>query len=455
MGRLAELFEKKAMGTISAEETKEFETMQKEAAALINKEVDAPPAPAPTPEPAPAPGDPEAEVEKLAQKFADSVTSKMGGNEMGEKMDKILAAIASHGEAPLVPVAGKGYIFDRKLGKKIGVDELSAQKVVLENRAHFGKKVTEVSMKTVHFIAALREKNVEKLQVLSEGTGADGGFLVPEEFANMIVEDIRDINVMRQIAAPAIPITSDTFHLPGLTSRPKAAWRGEKATKNTSTAAFGENVFTPYSLASIVPMSNELVADASLGVGASIVNYVGNLMATSLAEEEERAFWTGSGSGRPTGVDGGAYSLRTVSAGITDTTRADAIIAGFQRTPQGYRNRGVWVGNSATWEKVAQLKDSQNRYLLTDLANSPTQTLRGRPVYESNYLAGGTLLFGDFNFYQIVDREGISVRVSDEATVGGRSGFETNTTFVRTEKRVDAELTLVAAITKVSGLGNA
>lgn len=451
MGRLAELFEKKALGTISADELKEFETMQKEAAALVNKD-EAPKEPETPVNPEP---NPEEEVEKLAQKFADSVTSKMGnGAELSEKMDKVLSAISSHGESPLVPVAGKGYIFDKKLGKNVGLEELGTQKVLLENRKMAGKKVTEVSMKTVHFIAALREKNVEKLQILSEGTGADGGFLVPEEFANMIVEDIRDLNIMRTLAAPAIPITSDTFHLPGLASRPKAQWRNEKASKNTSTASFGENVFTPYSLAAIVPMSSELVADASLGVGASIVNYVGNLMATALAEKEEQAFWTGSGSGQPTGVDGGGYTLRTVAASAaTDVARADAIIAGFQRTPQGYRNRGVWVGNSGTWEQVGRLKDTQNRYLLTDLANSPTQTLRGRPVYESNYLAGGTLLFGDFQFYQIVDREGIAVRVSDEATVAGKSAFENNLVYIRVEKRTDGELTLPAAITKLTGLG--
>jgi HK97 family phage major capsid protein len=195
------------------------------------------------------------------------------------------------------------------------------------------------------------------------------------------------------------------------------------------------------------------VADASLGVGASIVNYVGNLMSTALAEKEEEAFWTGNGTGKPTGIDGGAYSLRTVTAAATDVSRADSVIQAFQRTPQGYRNRGVWVGNSSTWEEIGRLKDSQNRYLLTDLANSPTQTLRGRPVYESNYLAGGTLIFGDFSFYQIVDREGISVRVSDEATVAGQSAFERNLTFIRVEKRVDAELTLPAAVTKVTGLG--
>jgi HK97 family phage major capsid protein len=310
-------------------------------------------------------------------------------------------------------------------------------------------------MKTVHFVNALMTKNVEKLQLLSEGTAGDGGYLVPEEFANMIVEDVRDLNIMRQIAAPPMTIAGDTLHIPSLVSRPKANWRAEKAAKQTSTANFSENVLTPYSLAVIVGLSNELAADASLGVSGSIVNYVANLMATSIAEKEEEAFWIGNGTNKPTGVDGGAYTLRTVAAGsgASDLQKQDAIIQAFQRTPQGYRNRGVWVGNSQTWEEVGRLKDTTNRLLLTQLADSPTQSLRGRPVYESNSLAGGTLLFGDYSYYQIVDREGVSVRISDEATVAGTSAFEKNLTYIRVEKRVDAELLLPAAVTKVTGLG--
>lgn len=451
MGRIAELFEKKANGTISEEEKAELEQLQKEATALADEEKPETPEKTDEEEEEVA----EEEVDKLAQHFVDKVNSqiektlgRLEGVVKGiEDKDKKVTPSGEH---------NTGYIYDQNLGKKVSVAELSSQKIQLPGRKAAGKTVTEVTMRTVHFLQALAQKNVEKLQVLSEGTAADGGFLVPDEFANMIIEDARDQNIMRQIARPAITIRSDTFHLPSLASRPQAAWRNEKAVKNTSTANFGENVFTPYSLAVIVSLSNELVADASLGVGGSIVNYVANLMSTAVAEKEEQAFWTGTGSGQPSGVDGGVYSLRTVSAGLTDTTRADAIISAFHRTPQGYRNRGVWVGNSSTWEKVSQLKDTQNNYLLTRLADSPTQTLKGRPVYESNYLAGGTLLYGAFSdAYQIVDREGISVRVSDEATVGGQSAFERNLTHIRVEKRVDAELVLPAAITKVTGLGSA
>ena len=447
MGRLAELFEKKANGSISNEELKEFEQLQKEAKALADAEVEK----AKVKETG-TDDDAEKEVDRLAQRFADSVTDKFAG--FSGKMDKVLSALEQKGGHTIERVtdkSGGGFIVDPRLGKK-SVAELAEIKIQLPDRKQLDKRITEISMKTVHFVQALMAKNVEKLQILSEGTAADGGYLVPEEFANMIVEDARDQNIMRQIAAPPITISGDTFHLPSLASRPRASFRGEKAVKQTSTAQFGENVFTPYSLAVIVPLSNELVADASLGVGGSIVNYVARLMSTSIAEREEQAFWVGTGSNEPSGVD--SYTLRTVAAaGSTDTQRADAIVMAFQRTPQGYRNRAVWVGNSTTWESVGRLKDSQNRYLLTDLASSPTQTLRGRPVYESNHLPGGTLFFGDYSYYQIVDREGMSVRISDEATVGGSSAFEKNLTFVRVEKRVDAELTLAAAITEVTGLG--
>ncbi len=449
MGRLAELYEKKANGSISEAELKEYNQLLKEAE-LARKDAEGTDG-----GDAGTDGgdDAEEEVDKLAQRFADGVTNKLAP--VTDRLDALLKGFdASNGQRGDVTDKGATVIVDAKLGKKT-VAELGEIKVQIPERKAVGKKVFEVSMKTVHFANALLTKNVEKLQLLSEGTAADGGYLVPEEFANMIIEDIRDLNIMRQIAAPPMTISSDTLHIPSLVSRPKATFRAEKAVKNTSTATFAENVLTPYSLAVIVGMSREFANDASLGVSGSVVNYVAGLMAVSLAEREEKAFWIGGGSGEPTGVDGGGYTLRTVAAGAgaTDQQKADALKQAFQRTPQGYRNRGVWVANSQSWEEISRLKDTQGRYLLNNLADSPTQTLTGRPVYEQNNLAGGVALFGDFSFYQIVDREGITVDISTEATVGGQSAFERNLTFVRVEKRVDAELLLPAAVTKVTGLG--
>lgn len=442
MGKIADLLEKKALGKLSEDETKELDTLLSEAA-LVQKGVEPPVA-------APAEPTEDEAVEALAQKLADSATSKMDASI--SNFTKVLDSFTE--KQAETPKEKTQFIVDKKLGKSHSVDELSEMKVMLPGRKQAGKEHFEVSQKTVEFFSALYGGDKQKLQILSGGTAADGGYLVPEEFANVIIEDIRDLNIMRQFAS-VMTTTTDTVHIPSLVSRPKAAWRAEKAVKNTSTANFTENVLTPYSLAAIVPLSNELVSDATLGVGGSIVNYIAGLMAVSLNEKEEAAFWVGSGTGQPTGIDGGGYTLRTFAAGAgaTDTVRADTLISAYQNTPQGYRNRAVWVMNMGTLGEVGRLKDSQNRYLLTDLAGSPTQLIKGRPVHESNYLAGGTAIFGDFSFYQIVDREGISVQISTEATVAGSSAFEKNLTYVRVEKRVDAELLLPAAVTKVTGLG--
>jgi HK97 family phage major capsid protein len=433
MGQIADLLEKKALGTISQEETKALDTLLREAALVNNKE---------------EAKEDEESVDALAQKMADIMTKSAEASDA--RFEKLLSAMSEKKE--VTSDKATTFIVDKKLGKTHSIDELSEIKIVLPGRKEAGKTVTEVSQKSVEFFSALYSGDKQKLQILSDGTAADGGYLVPEEFANVIIEDIRDKNIMRQLAS-VMTTTSDTVHIPSLVSRPKAAWRAEKAVKSTSTATFAENVLTPYSLAAIVPLSNELVADAQLGVGGSIVNYIAGLMSTALAEKEEQAFWTGSGSGQPTGVVGNTGRTVTAGAGATDVQRADAIVNAYSNTPQGYRFNGVWVGNMGTWSEVARLKDSQNRYLLTDLAGANTQLLKGRPVYESNYIAGGTLLFGDFSYYQIVDREGISVRVSDEATVAGSSAFEKNLTYVRVEKRVDGEYLLPAAATTVTGLG--
>ena len=43
------------------------------------------------------------------------------------------------------------------------------------------------------------------------------------------------------------------------------------------------------------------------GPNGSVINYIAGLIVQALAEAEDKAFWTGSGTGRPTGVS--TYSV--------------------------------------------------------------------------------------------------------------------------------------------------
>lgn len=436
MGRIKELQEKTELTDVEQKELDELLSEAKDVESEVKEEVQ----------------DVEKDIDDAAKAIADKAVEQ-AESRLSKSIDELTAKLGKglevKDEASVSVKSSPRYIVDSKLGKKT-VAELEDIKVELPMRKSAGKKVTEVSQKTVNFVQAWLTGDHQKLQVLVEGTGARGGFLVPDDYANMLVEDIRDVSIMRSIA-DVMTTTSDTLHLPNLASRPQASFRAEGAVKSTSTVGFGENVFTPYSLATIIPLSNELVADATLGVNGNIVNKVSELAAQALSEREERAFWQGSGTGEPTGMS--TYGVGTMSGGITDTTRADALISTYFRLPQGYRNKAVWVMNSQTMEKVRGLKDTQNNYLLGSVTGSPMPTILGRPVYECNWVAAGTAYFGDFSYYVIVDREGIQVDTSSEATVASQSAFERNLTFVRVEKRVDAELTLTNGIRSVTSLG--
>jgi len=429
MGRIKELQEKAELTEL---EQKELDELLAEAKELSEDSV-------------------EKEIDDAAKKLADKAVED-AESRISKSIDALVAKLdkSEKSESKIEITKEPRYIVDKKYGKK-SIDELADIKVEVKERAQKGKKSTEISHKSLNFIEAMILGDKQKLQILVEGTGSRGGFLVPDDYADMIIEDIRDASTMRQIA-DVMTTTSDTLHLPNLAARPQASFRSEAAVKATSTVDFGENVFTPYSIASIVGLSNELVADAQLGVGTSIVNKVAEYMGTAIAEREDRAFWAGSGTGEPTGMS--TYTLGTLSGGLTDTTRADALISTYFRLPQGYRNRAVWVANSRTIERLRSLKDSQNNYLMGAITGTATPTILGRPVIEANWVAGGTVYFGDFGYYVIVDREGLEVRVSDEAVVASTSAFENNLTYVRVEKRVDGELTLTNAIRSATSMGN-
>lgn len=430
MGRIKELRDLVAKGEATDEEVAELNELEAEAAEGASDTVEE------------NDENVEAEVDKLADQLVTKAT------------DRLEAAITKAVEgaskqAPTVEVThAPTFVVDKAFGK-VTTDELADKKVTIQERKAAGKNTYEVSGKTVAFLNAMIEGDRQKLQLLTEGTGSAGGYTVPEEFANMIVEDRRDLTVMRGLATQ-MTTNTDTLHIPTLVGRPYANWRSEAAVKATSTVTWGELVLTPYSLAAIVGLSQELSMDAQLGVGGSIINYVAGLMTRALVEKEENAFWTANGSGKPTGVNN--YSLSGLDAGGTDATGADAIKKLYWRLPQGYRKNAVWVAHQQAWERINTYKDGQNNYLLTRLADGPTPTLSGRPIYEQNDLPTDVVLFGDFSQYFIVDRQGITVDFSTEATVGGSNAFEKNLVFVRVEERTDGELAQTNAVRKLTGL---
>lgn len=442
MGRLKELRNKQEKGELTAEEKIELKELEADVAEEVKSKA------ADESDEGTSEDDDTAEdeaVDKLSSAIAQSITKELQPlKEIAEKLQTPQSTVTVTNEPK--------FIIDPEMGK-VAIEKLADQKFELPERKRAGKQNTFVSKLTSHWLGAMLTGDKEKLQVLVGGTAALGGNLVPQEFANIIVEDLRDQVVMRKYAT-VLQMTTDTLNLPTLDTRPHVAWRSEAAVKQTTTAQFGNITLTPYSLAGIIGLSNELVADASQGVGASVVNYVANLLTRAIAEEEETAFWTGSGSGRPTGIDNYTFAgTIDAGAGASDTVRADTYKKLYFELGQAYRARAVWAANSNTLAKASTLKDTQGNYLLQRLGDTPVPQIMGRPVEEVSALGDGKVFFGDFSYYYIGEREGIEVATSTEATVASNSAFERNLTYVRVEERVDGELALGAAVVEGNNMG--
>jgi len=332
-----------------------------------------------------------------------------------------------------------------KLLKIMEAKQAKAQKIVEEKKvekesgfeAEF--KAMDDDHKIVNFIKALRDEDKVKLKVMSAGTSADGGILIPTILYQRIVEEMRDDQI---IASRATVINDCPAHLDidQLVGRPKMSWTAEKAIKDTSTATFTGIDLTPYNVSCIVVITNKLEEDAE--VVAPVSTYVTGLMARALNEELERVFAVGTGSTHPTGIDAYSATVHRIVATPANVLTSDSLIDVVSRLGQSYSRNAVWLMNSQAWRVAMQLKDSQNRYLfIADPTGKTPGSLLGYPILRCDALPNGHIWFGDLKGYWIGYRGGISVAKSTEASIDGVGNlFERNMFAIRLERRVDGEL---------------
>ena len=193
----------------------------------------------------------------------------------------------------------------------------------------------------------------------------------------------------------------------------------------------------------LIKVSNELLNDSAFNLEAYISKEFGRRIGT----KEEEAFFTGNGTGKPTGIfnSTGGAQVGVTAASATAIT-ADEIIDLFYSLKAPYRKKAVWVLNDSTVKAIRKLKDKNDNYLWQPALTAGTpDTILGRPVYTSSYvpaIAAGakTIAFGDFSYYWIADRQGrIFKKLNELYAATDQTGF------VATQ-RVDGKLVLPEAI---------
>jgi len=346
--------------------------------------------------------------------------------------------------------------FVDKIMNAVEAKQAKAEKIVeekkIEKETGFEAeyKAMDGDKQIVSFIKALRDNDVAKLKVMSAGSSADGGYLVPTILYQRIVEEQREDAVIASRATVIDPCPA-SLNIDQLVGRPKMSWTAEKAVKDTSTATFNQITLTPYNVTCIVVITNKLEEDAE--VVAPLSNYVTGLMATALNEELERVFAVGGGTTQPTGLHAYAATNHRIIATPANVLTTGVLIDAVTRAGTKYLRNAVWLMNSAAYRKAMNLLDGQSRPIfIADPTGKIPGTILGYPVLRCDALPDSEIWFGDLKGYWIGYRGGISVDKSTDATIEGVGNlFERNMFAIRVERRVDAELADLDAMVVITG----
>lgn len=277
---------------------------------------------------------------------------------------------------------------------------------------------------TKDFWQMMRGRGV--VNTLKEGADPDGGFLVPDEFENQLIQKLQEANVLWTISH-VIQTNSGEHKIPVVASEGTAAWLDEEAAYTESNTRFSQVSMAAHKLGTLIKVSEELLNDSAFDLMA----YLSDEFGRRLGNAEEQAFLTGTGTNQPTGIltDTNGTSAGSTAA-KTDTLTFDDLIDLFYSLKAPYRQNAVFLMSDDTIKIIRKLKDKNDQYVWQPSvqAGQPDRILNC-PVYTSPYmpnLAAGNkpILFGDFNYYWIADRQGRTFkRLNKLYAVTGQVGF--------------------------------
>lgn len=277
---------------------------------------------------------------------------------------------------------------------------------------------------------------------LKEGTDPDGGYLVPDEFEKQLIQKLHEANILRSISN-VIQTNSGEHKIPVVATEGTASWMEEEAAYTESNTQFSQVSLGAHKLGTLIKVSEELLNDSAF----DLMGYLSEEFGRRLGDAEEKAFLTGTGSGQPTGMlnDTTGATLGSTAKSSTDIN-FDDLIDLFYSLRAPYRKNAVFIMNDDTVKAVRKLKDKNDQYIWQPSvqAGQPDHILNC-PVLTSQYMptlaaSNKPVLFGDFNYYWIADRQGRTFkRLNELYAVTGQVGYLGS-------QRVDAKVILPEAI---------
>ena len=281
---------------------------------------------------------------------------------------------------------------------------------------------------------ALRSGFKRVSNVLQEGVDTDGGYLVPEEYDNRLIDVLGEENIMRDLST--VITTSGEHKINIAATKPAASWIEEGGQLSFGDATFDQILLDSHKLHVAIRVTEELLYDNAFG----LENYIITQFGKALANAEEDAFLNGDGVGKPLGLfaaSGGGQIAETLTAAI----KADDIINLVYALKRPSRKEASFIMNDKNIAAIRKLKDNNGAYIWQPSAQAgEPDRLFGYPVHTSAYAPEDAIAFGDYKYYNIGDRGTRSFKQLTELFAGnGMIGYVA-------KERVDGKLILPEAV---------
>lgn len=319
------------------------------------------------------------------------------------------------------------------------------------------------------WLTAVARGDAAEMRALATSTGGAG---IPTDMERRIVEKMYQANVLRSIAPVSSIDSKRTITVEG--NLPTTALVTEGGSITASDPSFGTAIsVVPYKYVCATQMSQEFIEDAigQGGIGSGL-DWVASRIGLSMALKMEEAYTTGTGSSQPEGIAGSAANTALVALSqVTDlggnavtTVTADNVIDTVHLVKPQYRNspRFRWLFSDTFLRVARKLKNSvttsgATEYIWTQAQSNAGTMVGGAPglLYGVPYSIGqyvptsttNNLIFavvGDFNYFEIFDRTGMT------SLVDPYSAASTHQVTLYTYARTDSHIMNASAFAAIT-----
>jgi len=416
-------------------------------------------------------------------KKIDETMSKIGDNRAEiERLEKLesrknkLAALDSEMNQPEVRATkpSEPEIRTEKAKFTLPASARSTRCSFIKDDTYTGMKANERAYRIGMWIAATRgnrkaqrfclengleivgwdDKNEKEVRLHSEDINYQGGYLVPEEVDNAII-DLKELYGVFRGLARRSPMGSDTKNRSRRKTGLTAYFVAEGAAITESSKTWDNVQLVAKKIAVLTRMTNELGEDAAINVADDLIGEI----AYAYANKEDDCGFNGDGTSTYGTIFGVCPKLLAVSGTIgnikglivatgnlfsefalADFNKVVSILPEYADTPSA-----VWVCHKVFWGSVMQkLMHAAGGNTVMDLQGKVVKSFMGYPVVISQVMPKAdansqiACLLGDFGLAaDFGDRRMSTIAFSEHATVDSQSVFERDEVAVRGTERFD------------------